>query len=147
MNGVPGRISGIEGMLERPIQSSDLPIGRWLSAFVRYAWLIAIGTVVGGGVAWLLATEDPIVYSSTTKLIVQESRGTAGLSSSDIALSSQLASTYEALITTRPVLEQAAARLGIDGGSLKSQISVNAVGNTRILDHEHHAVVGLGEDQ
>lgn len=106
---------------------------RWIAALWRRSWLIVLGAVVGAGIAMLFAKEAPIVYSSTTKIIVQEGGSVGGLSSSDIRLSSQMAPTYEALITTLPVLEEVSARLGMPAGSLRQRIHVNAVGNTRIL--------------
>jgi non-specific protein-tyrosine kinase len=73
-----------------------------------------LGTVLAGGTAYVVSKNTAPVYRATTTLLISQSRTPAALDYTAILTSERLAKTYAELLTKRPVLEEAARRLGLE---------------------------------
>lgn len=77
------------------------------------------------------------MYVSTTSVYVMNRQNNEGVATSaDLSAASQLTKDYEAMVTSRHVLEQVIEKLGlnIDVGGLKKMVSVTNPVNTRLLE-------------
>ena len=119
----------------REQQERSAEIMRYVGVLVHYFWLVVAGMVLGGLAAWYLNSSHVPQYSASATLLVKEGDISTSLSASDIGRSRALASTYRRLITTRPVLQEAARRLGseVTAGELAGKIQVDVVGDTQLL--------------
>jgi non-specific protein-tyrosine kinase len=99
-------------------------------------WLIVLGTIVAGGVAFLISSNTTPVYQSSSRLLIDEAPGAAsGNEYSQVLLEQRLTLTYIELLKTRPVLEEVIERAGlsINAGQLASRITVSAPQETQII--------------
>ena len=90
---------------------------------------------MGGLASWYVAASAIPVYTASAMLLIKEGDDPTSLAGSDIGRSHALAATYQRLITTRPILEDAARRLGDDitAGELAAKIRVGVIGGTQLL--------------
>ena len=107
-----------------------MELRQYMEMFRRWAWLLALGLVlgaVGGFVASLYQT--PVYQASTRLLAVRASQSTA----SDLTYLSdqQLAQTYVQLLTTKPVLDGASSQLGFSIDV--KQLTIQPVGTTQVI--------------
>ena len=74
-------------------------------------------------------------YTSNAQIYVITKSQDAGMTSSDVAVSTYLSSDYVELITTRPVMEQVISELGLNmtSGQLAKKISASIVSSSRII--------------
>ena len=96
----------------------------------RWAWLLAVGLVLGAGAGYLAGRYQTPIYQASTKVMVI--RAPENSVSNVATLSDQeVAQTYIELLTTRPVLAETGRLLGfgVSGG----QISARQVGGTKLL--------------
>ena len=114
----------------------DNEIKKYASIIWHWAWLIILGALVVGGVAYLYNSSQTPIYSASARLLIDEAPGSD--SSNDYAqllLEQQMAATYIELIRTRPVMEEVIERLNLDitAGELSGRVSVNVPLDTQIL--------------
>lgn len=101
----------------------------------KWLWLIILCTVLAGGTAYIVSRQSTKIYQASTTLMVNQASGnSASAVYSDILTSERLARTYANLLTTQPILEETAARLGIPVEGLKKAISVTPVRDTQLLN-------------
>ncbi len=107
-----------------------MEIKDYLTMIRRWAWLLGLGVFLGavaGGVASMLQTP---IYEATTRIMVI--RAPQEKSSDYTYLSDQqLLQTYIQLVTTRPVIEEASAKLGFTVD--RDQISVQQIQDTQAI--------------
>lgn len=101
-----------------------------VALYRRWFWLLLVGVLTGAGTGYMVSRLQTPVYEATAKVLITKSRpqsGTDILSISD----QQLVLTYQELLKTRPVLDEAAARLGgvIDPDNIRVQI----IASTQII--------------
>lgn len=97
----------------------------------KWLWLIVLGAVVAGGVTWLVSSRSTPIYRASTQLMVQQASNPYLPQWEEVLVSERLAANYAHLLTTRPVLEQAAADLNLP--RITSKISVSPVRSTQII--------------
>jgi len=116
-------------------RGSTVDFARYIQILSRYLWLVIAGAVLSGLASWYVAASAIPVYTASAMLLIKEGENPTSLAGSDIGRSRALASTYQRLITTRPVLEDAARRLGDDvtAGELAAKIRVGVIGGTQLL--------------
>jgi succinoglycan biosynthesis transport protein ExoP len=95
-------------------------------------WLITLGTLVMTSVGFGIAATRPPVYRASISLLV--TRGLTGNDAGAISTSEYLASTYQELLTKRPVIEAAAQPLGLDPSEVEEQIQVQLVPDTTLIE-------------
>ncbi len=108
-----------------------MELKQYLAIVRRWAWLLVLGLVLGAAGGFAVSYYQTPVYQASTRLLV--TRAAAQSATSDLAYlnDQQLAQTYIQLLTTQPVLEQAAAVLGYP--IHKSQLRVQQIGSTQVI--------------
>lgn len=110
-----------------------------LSAILNKLTLIILVGILVGGIAFAY-TEFFVdsQYVSTTKVYIvsKQDPNEKGLTSSDLAFATYLASDYEVLLTSTPVLEKVKKELNLEQsvGTLASMIDVELEEDTRVMD-------------
>jgi len=107
-----------------------MEIRQYLYLIRKWFWLLAIGGIVGGVIAFILSLRTPTVYQTSTRVMVSQQSGFEGYDYSlwrDI----QLAQTYLHLLTAGPVLEQLSQKLGYPVSA--GQIEVNQIEDSHLL--------------
>ncbi len=100
----------------------------------KWLWLIVLCTVAAAATAYVVSKNTTPVYEASSTLRVnQASSPTTSTAYADVLTSERLARTYASLLTSRPVLEETAQRLGIDVKSLEETITVTPVRDTLLL--------------
>lgn len=74
------------------------------AVFVRNWWLLVLGILASGAIAYALNATAVPLYTATAKVLVQGSRTPGTPTASDIQANRQLAQEFADLITTRPIL-------------------------------------------
>jgi polysaccharide biosynthesis transport protein len=100
----------------------------------RWAWLLALGLILGGVGAFIYANSQERVYQTSTR--VQVISASQAMNPYDTYTSywqeQQLAQTYVQTLRSRPITDSVSERIG--GNVSPLQIKVNLVQNTRLLD-------------
>jgi capsular polysaccharide biosynthesis protein len=107
-------------------------IRRYLSLLWHWAWLLVLVTVVAGVAAFVInqRTTEPIYRSNATVLI--EAPPTISSEYAAIVTSERLAATYAKLMTTKPILNSVAEKLGLS--RLGARITANPVEGTQFIE-------------
>ena len=107
-----------------------MEIKDYLTMIRRWAWLLGLGLFLGAMGGLLGSVFQTPIYEATTRIMVM--RAPQEKNSDYTYLSDQqLVQTYIQLITTRPVIEGASAKLGFIVN--RNQISVKQVGETQTI--------------
>ncbi len=99
----------------------------------RWLWLVALGALVGGSLAYVIGRNTKPVYEAGTTLLIAPGSAQALDSYSTLIASERLARTYAQLLHSTPVIEETYQRLsamaaeGKDVGDLSSSFSISAV--------------------
>src|SRR5258708_4856161 len=104
--------------------------------FVRQWFvLLVLAPVVGGVVGVYVVGRLPPVFESTATVLVTPGTGNTVSNADDLQSAVQLAQTYTEAIHTRPVLTEAAARIGLEASyrELDGRVQVRRVSNTQLL--------------
>ena len=102
-------------------------LGRWL-------WLVVLCLVAAAVSAYVVSKNTTPIYEASSTLRVNQASNPATTAAyADILSSERLARTYASLLTSRPVVEETALRLGIDAKGLSQSISVTPVRDTLLL--------------
>jgi capsular exopolysaccharide synthesis family protein len=101
----------------------------------RWSVLLLLAPVVGGVIGVYVVGQLPPVFEATTTLLVTPGTGNSTSNSDELQSAVQLAQTYVEAIHTRPVLTEAAARIGLDVPyrALEARVQVRRVSNTQLL--------------
>lgn len=100
----------------------------------KWLWLIFLCTVVAGAGAYFVSKRTTPIYEASSTLRVNQAANPATSAVyADVLTSERLARTYASLLTSRPVLEETARRLGIEAKTLSSGVSVTPVRDTLLL--------------
>ncbi len=105
-------------------------------AVLSKLWIVIVSTLVLAAATYLvcffLITPK---YESTTKIYVINRQNSESLTYSDLQSGTQLTKDYQELVTSRPVLEEVKAELGIDieNDDFKKKITVSVPTDTRIV--------------
>jgi succinoglycan biosynthesis transport protein ExoP len=107
-------------------------IRRYFSLLWHWAWFLILVTLISGVVAFFInqRTSMPIYRVTTTVLI--EAPSTISSEYSAIVTSERLASTYAKLMTTKPIINDMAKRLGLD--EVTASIQAQPVEGTQFID-------------
>ena len=94
----------------------DIDLRVYWNIFLRRWWILLLATVMAASATYFISNNLTPKYAATSKILVQGAAGPGNPSLSDIQASRQLAQTYEALIRTRPILEQVIESLSLPYG-------------------------------
>ncbi len=114
----------------------EIDILELLAVVLSKIWIVILCAVIGAAAAYLFCTFliTP-KYESTTKIYVINRQNSDALTYSDLQSGSQLTKDYQELVTSRPVLEEVKAELGLDieNEKFKKAITVSVPTDTRIV--------------
>jgi len=106
-------------------EEQPIDLRRYVGIFISYWWLILILPLVGGLVQYILNYDQEILYEASSTLLVQHRNPGATPGVSDFGVSSQLAVTYQRLLTATPFLTKVSQNneepLSLDGISAHSE--------------------------
>jgi succinoglycan biosynthesis transport protein ExoP len=111
-----------------------LELERYFYPIRRWAWLIALCTLLAGGAALIASLLMTPMYEASSILRISSSpQATSDYSA--LLASQRLAQTYTQLLTTDPVLEGAIRNLGLEMSTkkLKKAVKVQAVRDTELI--------------
>ena len=99
----------------------------------RWAWLLTIGLLVGGGIGYVLNLYQTPEYNARAKILVMEPvRNSSASTSSTLKANKEMADTYLELLFTQPILDAASQKVG---ATLRpSMIRAARVGETGLLE-------------
>ena len=101
----------------------------------KWLWLIVVCALAAGAMAYLVSANMTPTYQATSTLRVnQASNPATTVAYADVLTSERLARTYATLLTSRPVLEETAQRLGITLDDLDNTVTVTPVRDTLLLE-------------
>jgi non-specific protein-tyrosine kinase len=116
---------------ENDFESID--IRQYLALFWQWAWLIALVTVLAGLVSFLVSQRMTPVYSAATTLYINEAPSSKATDYNSIITSERISGTYSKMITTRPILEEVATRVGVPIEYLDDRITVSPIRDTTLI--------------
>ncbi len=117
--------------IDNDFESIDLR--QYLALFWQWAWLIALVTVIAGLVAFLVSQRMTPVYSAATTIYINEAPSTKTTDYNSIITSERISGTYSKMITTRPILEEVAERVGVTVDYLDDKITVSPIRDTTLI--------------
>ncbi len=99
----------------------------------RWAWLLTIGVLVGGGIGYVLSIYQTPEYEARAKILVMEPvRNSNASSSTSLKANKEMADTYLELLFTQPILDATSQKVGAT--VRRSQIRADRVGETGLLE-------------
>jgi non-specific protein-tyrosine kinase len=113
----------------------SVDLRRYLAIFQHWLWLLVGAAILAGGVGHVSARLTPKVYRAETLVMVNEAP--ASKSTTDyvtLATNTMLAKTYAEVLTTRPLLEAVAQRLGLEPQAVdKGNIKIELIEQTQLI--------------
>ena len=112
-----------------------MELRQYLQIVRKWLWLIILGTLLAGGVAYGVSSQATPVYGATTTLLIRTSsdgRDTHGT----MLVNQYLAATYRELLTKRPIIEAAGLNLDLAPSAideLVTRVRVWVVPNTSLV--------------
>lgn len=98
----------------------------------HWAWLLILLALIAGGTAYFISRRGTPVYRASTLIMINGAPGIQSDAYSSLYLSQQLTTTYAQTMTTKPMLEAVAKKIGVD--YLPVSISVQTVQNTSLMN-------------
>lgn len=92
----------------------EIELRQVIRAALRWSWLIALTTVLAGGLAYALTSVQSETYSATTTLLVNPQQITSSTDSSVLQASRSQAETYVRLVESGPVLDRVRHDLNLE---------------------------------
>lgn len=89
-----------------------MEVKQYLYLIRRWAWLGILGAILGAAGGYIYSTYQTPVYQTNTRVMVSSSPNGMASNSYAITGDQQLAQTYVQLLTTQPVLDGVAQKLG-----------------------------------
>jgi capsular exopolysaccharide synthesis family protein len=130
---------------------NSMDIKDYFSLIWRWAWLIVVGVIVAGVVAYVVSINTAPVYRANARIMIDEAPGgNIGNDYSRVLYEQRLAQTYVQLLTTAPILQETINQLGypFTVTELRDKVSVSAPQDTKIIvisvedtDRERTAVI------
>ena len=114
----------------------EIDILELLAVVLSKIWIVILCAIITAAATYLICSFLIIPkYESTTKIYVINRQNSDSLTYSDLQSGSQLTKDYQELVTSRPVLEEVKAELGldIDNERFRKSITVSVPTDTRIV--------------
>jgi non-specific protein-tyrosine kinase len=109
----------------------QLDLRQLMRIALRRAWIVVLLMAVAGGIAYVRSAQETPLYSASATMVVD-----AGVSSdlsdyNSIYETQQLATTYQRMVVTGPILAKVAETLGLD--RIESSVSAYNITDTQFL--------------
>jgi len=99
----------------------------------RWAWLLTIGVLVGGGVGYIISVYQTPEYTARAKILVMEPvRNNNTTTSNAFKANKEMADTYLELLFTQPILDATSQKVGSTVRA--KQVRAQRVGETGLLE-------------
>lgn len=117
-------------------QTFNIEIRQYISMFQKWAWLLALTTILASVGVYFYDKQQPPFFQSSTTIMVVEPPNTQSAVFADYLGSDRLVNTYSELFTSRPLLEEVVQRLGLNvsAGALERRIEVVIRPETKLLE-------------
>lgn len=101
----------------------------------RWWWLLLILPLAAGGAAYAVSSRQQPLYSATATVMVNLPQSSTADSLAALQTGKGLATTYQQLVATSPVLQPVVVQLGLpyDADTLKEHVSASTVRDTQLL--------------
>jgi len=112
-----------------------MELRQYFQILLKWAWLIALGTVIAGGTAFVVSKLMVPTYQASTTLLVSEATQPSVTDYTSIMTSERLAKTYGEWLKKRPVLNEVIGNLGlgVDAEDLAGEVDVQLVRDTQFI--------------
>jgi polysaccharide biosynthesis transport protein len=119
--------------METSLFSED--VQRYLSLLWRWAWLLALATILAGGTAFVVSSRTTPVYQASALVQIIEATSTKAVDMGVLQTSERLARTYVETMTTRPVLERVIETLSLamHTSDLRDAITAQPLRDTQLI--------------
>lgn len=126
---------------------------RYIDAVLKWFWLAIITTVVAGGIAYVYADRQPVLYSSRAQLLVGPATTSLNPTPNDLRAAAQLLEVYAVLPKMRPFLNEVIEELGLEdisAAQLDNMITISTSSTTQLMtirvQHAERAMATLIAD-
>jgi len=99
----------------------------------RWAWLLVLCALLAGGTAYWVSRRQTPIYQASTLVMVEAAPITQTVTNTTVTTSEQLVSTYSKMMTTTPVLDEIAKRLGLPAFPETATIQVQPITSTQLM--------------
>ena len=123
----------ITDIKDQSIEPIDLR--QYIYLLWQWAWLIILVSILVGGATYLFSRQQTPIYQATTRVIVNAAPSTMAADYTSILASQNLTSTYAQMISSQPVMEEVASRLGgnLTPSALQAAVSAQPVSGTQLI--------------
>lgn len=109
-----------------------MELRQYLLLLRKWAWLLILGAALGAGGTYFYSTRQPLVFQTTTRVMIIRGVDEGNQSYSNYYNDLQLMKTYPTLISTEPVMRALSDRLGYD--VIGTQVSAKQIPDSLIID-------------
>jgi non-specific protein-tyrosine kinase len=99
----------------------------------HWAWLLILCALLAGGTAYWVSRNQTPIYQASTLVMIDAAPSTQTVTYTALTTSEQLAATYAKVMTTTPVLDGVAERLGLAAFPLTASVQVQPILNTQLM--------------
>ncbi len=113
-----------------------MELRQYVAVIWRWLWLIVLATAIAAGSSYWASRSMPLVFQSSTTLMVGQSIiQDPNVTSQDLMLSQQLAQTYVQMATRQPILQATIDSLGLGTrwDELKTRVNASLVQGTQLM--------------
>jgi len=115
----------------------DIGLNEVIGVMWRRKWILVLATLVAAAGAFVISHLSPPVFEASTTVLIDLASQARLSEYSAITASDRGVLTYAQLIRTRPVIEEALGRLGLDPGAAEpSNIRVESIQDTQLIEVE-----------
>ncbi len=113
-----------------------MELRQYVSVIWKWLWLIALGTALAGGTAYVVSKNMAPIYQASTTLLISEASGPEMSDYTGLLTSERLAKTYSELLKKRPIMEEVIRRfdLALTSKELAATVSVRLVRDTQLIE-------------
>lgn len=111
-----------------------MELRRYLTLAGRWWWLLLVGTVVAGGVAFALSRAQTKRYQATATVLVNQAQALSGPTYNDVLANQQLSKTYAQIVTSLIVVRQVEQNVGANFKDDKTDVVGSARRDTQLID-------------
>jgi polysaccharide biosynthesis transport protein len=103
----------------------------YAALLLRWSWLLILLALIAGGTAYEVSRRDTPIYQASTLIMINGAPGIQADAYGSIYLTQLLTTTYAQTLTTGPMLDAIAKKLGLQ--SLPASIQVQTIQNTSLM--------------
>lgn len=110
-----------------------MELRRYLAILWKWLWLLVLGTVVAGSVAFVISRRQTPMYATAANVYVSQSTSILGSATANIVSSQELASAYTQLVGSANVIARVESELGISLAETDTSISASSSRGSQII--------------